>query len=85
MMTKQRIEGLLCDLAEQTLDYPASDQQKQLLERVNRHMHDWSEAEPVDPSLLDTLKLLMIEFEDTHPKTAVIIEDLLEALGKIGI
>ncbi len=84
-MPKEKIEGLLTEISESIGEHKCSIQQKQLLEGVERHMHDMNESDKPDPKFIDTLELLLIEFEEEHPKAYTAIQEIINTLAKMGI
>ena len=82
-MRKENLSSLVSQLSER--DKGMSKEQKQLLESVERHIHNWDQPDPIDPSMKDTLEVLLVDIENEHPKASAIIEKTLEMLSNIGI
>ncbi len=84
-MPKQRAEHLITDLHERFADDLVSPEQIALLNQVKSHIHNMDEAEPVDPTFLETVEQLVTEIEAEHPTSASILEQLLNTLKNIGV
>ena len=84
-MPKQKAENLITDLHERFADDLVSPEQVALLEQVKNHIHNMSDADPADPTFLDTVEQLVTELEVEHPTAASILEQVLNTLKNIGI
>ena len=84
-MPKQKAEHLITDLHERFADDLTSPEQIALLEQVKSHIHNMHEAEPADPTFLETVEQLVAEIEVEHPTAASILEQVLNTLKNIGI
>jgi hypothetical protein len=82
-MTKENLSQLVTELADNTAGM--SEKQRQLLESVERHIHKWDEPEPIDPSIMEILEVLMRDIENDHPKASAITERCIEVLRSIGV
>jgi len=82
---KEQIKNLVTHLTGQMTDSGCSPQQQQLLEKVTMHMHDWDDPEPVDPDMKEVLETLVADVEVSHPKSATVIHEILDALANMGI
>lgn len=84
-MPKTQAGHLISELHERFGDQLPSSQQQDLLMRLNSHIHELGEQDPVDPSFLDAVELYFNELENEHPQGAAIVKQLLETLKNIGI
>jgi hypothetical protein len=84
-MPKQTALHLISDLHDRFGDEITSPEQQALLEQVKSHIHNMDEAEPADPTFLDTLSQLTAELEVEHPRAASILEQILTTLKNIGV
>lgn len=84
-MPKQQAQNLITELHERFADDEVSAQQADLMMRLNAHIHELGEEDPVDPSMLDAVELYMGEVEADHPQVAAVVKQLLETLKNIGI
>lgn len=84
-MPKQKVEHLITDLHERFADDLTSPEQIALLDQVKSHIHNMNEAEPADPSFLETVEQLVTEIEVEHPTAATILEQILNTLKNIGV
>jgi hypothetical protein len=83
-MPNNQAKNLLSTL-EKNLDCELSDSQRALMQQVNNHIHATNEPEPSDPSLQETLELLLLDIEQQHPKAAVITREIIKTLSDMGI
>ena len=84
-MPKKQASNLISELHERFGDEVTSSQQEDLMMRLNAHIHDLGEDDPVDPSMLDAVELYLTELENDHPQAAGVVRQLLETLKNIGI
>ena len=84
-MAKEKIENLITTLHETFGDNELSSQQAQLMEDMKTHLHNWDDPEIADPSLKETVELLLSGIENKHPKAATIIKEIIETLNNIGV
>ncbi|MGH1487095.1 MAG: DUF4404 family protein [Cellvibrionaceae bacterium] len=84
-MSKIAIENLIGSLHERFGDNLTSPQQQQLMESLQRHVHDLNDSDPIDPDFQETLGILLEDVELQHPQAAGIIRELMEALKNMGI
>tara|TARA_R110002072_G_scaffold172728_5_gene327057 strand:- start:1417 stop:1674 length:258 start_codon:yes stop_codon:yes gene_type:complete len=85
MMPKQKAEHLITDLHERFAGDIISPEQLALLEQVKAHIHNMDEAEPADPTFLESVEQLVTEIEVEHPTAASVLEQVLSTLKNIGI
>jgi hypothetical protein len=84
-MPKQQAKSLISELHERFGDDITSSQQADLMMRLNAHIHDLNEEEPVDPTMIDAVELYLTELEAEHPQGASVVRQLIETLKNIGI
>ncbi len=83
-MAKKKIENLISQMHETFGDDQPSPQQEQLMQQLQLHMHNWGEPDPPDPTIADTVEMLVEEFNEDHPKAAAIMRQILEAFRGIS-
>lgn len=84
-MPKQQLTSLFQRLRDHLPEGEASAQQKMLMEQIAYHLHEQGSPDPIDPSLRNSLELLVEDIETDHPKSAAIAKNILETLAAIGI
>ena len=84
-MPKARAAALITDLHERFADDETSPQQKELMAQLQAHIHELGENDPVEPSFIDAMELLLADIETDHPKAAAVTRQLLETLRNIGV
>lgn len=84
-MPKQQLKSLFQRLRDHLPDGEASAQQKMLLEQIDYHIHDVDAPDPVDPSIRNSVELLIDDIESDHPQSAAVARNILETLAAIGI
>lgn len=80
-MPQQQLENLMTRLHETFSSTEVSPQQQQLMDDLQRHIENGNN----DPTLQDSANLLLEELEIDHPKAAVILREIIETLGRLGI
>lgn len=84
-MPKQELKSLFQRLRDHLPEGEASAQQKMLLDKIQFHIHETDEPDPIDPSLRNSVELLVDDLEIDHPKSAAVAKNILEVLAAIGI
>ena len=84
-MPKQQLTTLFQRLRDHFPEGEASAQQKMLMDQIAFHLHDQGSPDPVDPSIRDSVELLIEDIEADHPKSAAIAKNILETLAAIGV
>lgn len=84
-MPKKQLKSLFERLREHLPEGEASAQQKILMDQIAYHVHDVDSPDPPDPSLRDSIELLIEDIEQEHPKSAAVARNLLETLAAIGV
>ena len=84
-MPKEQAQALISEWHDRFGDEQTSSQQADLMMRLNAHIHELGEQEPVDPTMLDAVELYLTEVESDHPQGAAVVRQLLETLKNIGV
>jgi Domain of unknown function (DUF4404) len=84
-MPRAKIENIMTELHEHFGSTEPSAQQQKLMQDLEAHMHSTLDPEPADPSLIETVELVLESLGDEHPRTAVIVRELLDTLKNIGV
>ena len=84
-MAKDQALGLITEMHERFADDSISQEQQALMASLQQHVHELDEATPVDPSLVDSVELLVSELEAEHPLGASVLRQLAEVLKNIGV
>jgi hypothetical protein len=84
-MPREKIEGLLTQLHEKFADSETSPQQEALMQQLQSQLSEWEGPKPADGSVVTTAEMLLEEVEEKHPQLSLLLKEILEALGNIGI
>ncbi|MFQ3229831.1 MAG: hypothetical protein ACI9DO_001196 [Reinekea sp.] len=84
-MPKTELKSLFQRLREKLPESEASSTQQLLLAKIQYHIHEEGEENPEEPSLRESVEILLDEIEAEHPKSAAIAKNILETLASIGI
>lgn len=84
-MPKQTLKTLISTLHDRFGDDLTSPQQQQLIKALENHIHAKNASAPLDPSVQETLGLLLEDVEVQHPQAAAIIREVMETLKNMGI
>lgn len=84
-MPKEKAAALISDLHERFADDETSPQQDEMMAKLQAHIHELGENDPVEPSFIDAVELLLADIETDHPKAAAVTRQLLETLRNIGV
>jgi len=85
-MPKEQAKALIGEWHERFFENAeTSVQQKDLMMRLDAHIHELSEQDPVDPTMMDAVELYLTELESDHPQAATVVRQLLETLKNIGV
>ncbi len=76
-MPKQQLDNLITSLHEQFGLQETSAEQHRWLSELQRGEHESSPQ--------DTANLLLESLENGHPKTAAILREIIDTLGRLGI
>jgi hypothetical protein len=83
-MSNNQTKNLLSNL-QASLNNDLSESQRFLMQQVENHIHGVGEPEPSDPSLEESLELLLLDVEQQHPKAAAIVREIIKTMGDMGI
>lgn len=84
-MPQEKIENLISQLNEEFATKKTSSAQAQLMQRLERHIHDEGTESKTEPRLADTLESMLVEFGGEHPKASYLIKETINALKNMGI
>ena len=84
-MARQKIEGLLTQLHERFASSDTSPQQEALLQQLQSQLAEWEGPVPADGNVVMTAELLLEEVKEQHPHLSLIVSEIIDLLGKIGI
>ena len=84
-MARQKIKGLLTQLHERLADSETSPQQEALMQQLHSQLVEWDGPRPADGNVVMTAELLMEEFKEKHPNLSLVVREIIDELGKIGI
>lgn len=84
-MPKQKAIALIGELHDKIADDTQSEQQRQLLQELETHIHELGEKEPPEPSFLDSVEVMLNDAELKHPAVAGVVKNLLDTLRNIGV
>lgn len=84
-MPEQKIKNLMSELHELFGDSQVSAEQAALLKSVEDHVHSSAERDLPEPSMLESLELLVSEIEEEHPKASAVVGQIVNALKNMGI
>lgn len=84
-MPKAHIEGLISQLHERLTDSDTSPQQDALMAKMQSQLAGWEGDAPADGDIRKTAELLADELEENHPKLAMFVKDLVQAMHNAGL
>ena len=84
-MPKQKANALINDLHERFGDDIVSEQQKQLMLKLQAHIHDIDDQDPIEPSFVEAIEMVLADLEEDHPQAAGLVKQLLDTLKNIGV
>ena len=84
-MPGDNLKALISDLHDSFGDDRTSPLQQQLMQQLHNYAHDIDQAEPVQPSLVESAEMLLVEMDEDYPHAAAIIRQLINTLGNNGI
>jgi len=79
-MPKQKLQNLMTELHDAFGNDTPSESQKQLLESLETHIHEFNDDAPIDPTPLETVELLLEQLGEEHPKTTAVLTEFLAVL-----
>ena len=83
-MPKQTLHNLMTQLHDVFGSADTSPEQQKLFEELNGHIHEINENDPVDPTPLETVELLLEQLGEDHPKTSALLNEMLNTLRRIS-
>lgn len=84
-MARQKIKGLLTQLHERFASSETSAQQDALMQQLHSQLVEWDGPRPPDGNVVLTAELLREEFKEKHPHLSLLLREIIDELGKIGI
>lgn len=84
-MPKEELHSLLERLRSTMDERDVSEQQKALLAKVEYHIHNEGEPDPEEPTLRESIEMLVEDLSVEHPRSASVARNVLEALASMGI
>lgn len=84
-MPRKKIENLISQLHDTFGDDETSAQQARLMQDLENHIHNWDEPALPDPTIAETVEMLLEEIEEDHPKAAAVVKQIMEVLQNIGV
>lgn len=84
-MADQELRSLMERLRATMDESEVSEQQRAMLEKLEYHLHNEGEPDPEEPSLRESVELLIEDLSADHPRSASVARSVLEALASMGI
>lgn len=84
-MPKEKINNLMTELHHTFGSGTPSEQQRKLLADLQSHVHDVNEQEPLDPTPVEIIETMLENLGEEHPKTSLLLRQLLDTLKNIGV
>jgi hypothetical protein len=84
-MPTEHITGLVTQLHDQLTSSNTSPEQEALLLQLHSQLESWEGPPAPDGSIVNTAELVLEELEDNHPQLALVVREIIDALGRIGI
>ncbi|MES2624053.1 MAG: DUF4404 family protein [Pseudomonadota bacterium] len=84
-MSAEKITGLVTQLHDHITTSTTSPEQEALLLQLHSQLENWEGAPAPDGSPISTAELLLEELDDNHPQLSLVIREIIDALGRIGI
>lgn len=84
-MADQELRSLMERLRATMDESEVSEQQRAMLEKLEYHLHNEGEPDPEEPSLRESVELLIEDLSVDHPRSASVARSVLEALASMGI
>lgn len=84
-MPKDHLRALLERLRATMNEGDVSPQQQELLARVEYHIHNEGDPDPEEPSLQESMEMLIEDLSVDHPRSAAVARNILESLASMGI
>ncbi|MFG1497300.1 DUF4404 family protein [Saccharospirillum sp. HFRX-1] len=84
-MADQELRSLMERLRATMDESEVSEQQRAMLEKLEYHLHNEGEPDPEEPSLRESVEVLIEDLSVEHPRSASVARSILEALASMGI
>ena len=84
-MADQELRSLMERLRATMDESEVSEQQRAMLEKLEYHLHNEGEPDPEEPSLRESVEVLIEDLSVDHPRSASVARSILEALASMGI
>lgn len=84
-MPKDHLRALLERLRATMDEGEISPQQQELLAKVEYHIHNTDEPDPEEPTLRESMEMLIEDLSVDHPRSAAVARNILESLASMGI
>ena len=84
-MADQELRSLMERLRATMDESEVSEQQRAMLEKLEYHLHNEGEPDPEEPSLRESVEVLIEDLSVDHPRSASVARSVLEALASMGI
>lgn len=85
-MPQKKIDHLISHLHELFGDDQPSAAQQRLMQQLQMHAHPKdSEEEVLEPGPVETLELMLEEFEEDHPQVGRVVRETIDALKNMGV
>ncbi|MCH8530746.1 MAG: DUF4404 family protein [Saccharospirillum sp.] len=84
-MPKDQLHEMLNRLRETMDEGKPSPQAVELLNKVEYHIHNEGEPDPEEPTLKESIEMLVEDLSVDHPRSAAVARNILESLANMGI
>lgn len=84
-MPKDQLHEMLNRLRETMDEGKPSPQAVELLNKVAYHIHNEGEPDPEEPTLKESIEMLIEDLSVDHPRSAAVARNILESLANMGI
>ncbi|HEY7885459.1 MAG TPA: DUF4404 family protein [Cellvibrionaceae bacterium] len=84
-MPQKKIDHLISHMNELFGDDRPSAAQQRLMQQLQMHAHPKDSEEMLEPGPMETLELMLEEFEEDHPQVASVIRETIDALKNMGV
>jgi len=84
-MSKEKITGLVTQLHDQLTTSQTSPEQEALLLQLHSQLENWEGPPAPDGNIVNTAELVLEELDDSHPQLSLVIREIIDAMGRIGI
>jgi len=84
-MPTEQLHGLVTQLHDQLTTSTTSPEQEALLLQLHSQLENWEGPPAPDGNIVNTAELVLEELEESHPQLALVVREIIDALGRIGI